>query len=348
MNEPQSRLAPDNVRLIVDTWCSKHTLDSFPWVVDPDKVEVPVVATLHELPKDFCLCSHDWGAHARKAPHQCDDCPCNAYQTTIEFLGKLDLMGRLRRDPSVYCVIDSKTTWRIDQAFVRQYLLDSQITGYIWLAAQACKRPAPTIKGFINALEIALVPSDAKKCRTHGLPYEECGPEHIRFQVVGPIDRTADQIEQWRTDAVTKALAYRRALHKQSQADAFITTPMEGTFNSSCRYCEFFEWCCADRPTSQLNTMFTERPWNPRAHVFGPNCTEPDPLVFTVDNSTLKAAYSCTTQAVMRYGWGYTSADQLGPLRTGTLVHTALEAFFKTGRPQAALTAFDHAIQTED
>lgn len=352
-NGAPDRLSTANVRAVMEAWLARHDDDSFPWIIDPNRVEVPVAHELYRVPSGeheydgaLCLCGHARRHHyrAKTACRYSDDCYCGQFQTTILFVGKLDLSPRLRRDPSILCVCDHKTTWRIDQRFVRQYQMDAQMTGYPWLCGKECGVPAHEIVGFINAIELSMVPNSTRKCPTHGVKYEECGPEHIKFQVIGPIERTEGQVERWRRDAVRLALRYRKLVSQyDTLGEGIDDLPTEGTFVGACRDCDCFEWCLADRPLQQVQHMFERRRWNPLEH----NNIAPkdvDPEMFVVDNSTLKAMATCSTQALMRYGLGYTTNEHSGPLWSGTLVHHCLEAFFKTGSPQVALEAFDELV----
>jgi len=164
---------------------------------------------------------------------------------------------------------------------------------------------------------------------------------------VRPIERTEEQVERWKRDATQKAIDFRLLCHTfPKPSESLFHIPTEGTFTGACRNCEAQEWCGQDsRPLKQLDKMFTKTHWNPRAHAFGKDAWKPDPRVYTIDNSTLKAAYTCSTQAVLRYGWDYANAESMGPLHAGTIVHSAMESFFKTGRATEAMRAFDHAVQ---
>ncbi len=64
-----------------------------------------------------------------------------------------------------------------------------------------------------------------------------------------------------------------------------------------------------------------------------------------IDNSTLKAVARCSTEAMLRYAYGYTSAEERAVLRAGTAFHTMAEVHFKGGARDDALAAFDGAYQ---
>ena len=61
--------------------------------------------------------------------------------------------------------------------------------------------------------------------------------------------------------------------------------------------------------------------------------------ILYVDNSTLSAT-SCSTEALMRYGHGYTSADERAYLKAGTSGHAAVACWFRGGTKDEALDVF--------
>jgi hypothetical protein len=337
------RLAHANVRLILETYLDKHHPDtSYPWLTDPKNVEVGVAAELYVT--KLCFCGHDEDAHDKFTdPHEgfCDACDCTSFQNKLVHVGVLDILGTSRSTGDL-CPVDHKSCSQLNARFVHQYEMDSQLSGYMWQASQLMRKPCHT--AFINAIEIGVVPSSNRKCPAHGVEYAECGPEHIKFQIIGPIERTDRQIEEWRAGAIALALKYRQLLTHTHKSIHKVR--MEGTFNGSCAYCEFREWCIADRPSKQVDKMFTQRPWKPWERVRSV-VKKPDPHTLYVDNSTLKTAASCSTQALMRYGLGWSSTEQHGPLNTGTAVHKGLEVWFKGSSNTQALDAFDEIYQEQ-
>jgi len=342
------RLAHDNVRLILETYIDKHNPEtSYPWFTDPKMVEVGVAADLYDAPKNECLCGHTHKSHrddvfGEHNEGSCTFCQCDAYQNKVVHVGVLDILGTSRSTNDL-CPVDHKTTGQLNARFVHQYEMDSQLSGYMWQASQLMRKPCHV--AFINAIELGVIPSSNRKCPAHGVEYAECGPEHVKFQVIGPIERTDRQIEEWREGAIVLALKYRRLLTHTHKSIHKVR--MEGTFNGGCAYCEFREWCIGDRQPKQVEKMFIQRVWAPWERV--PNVVKkPDPRVLYVDNSTLKAVASCSTQALMRYGLGWSSAEQSGPLNAGTAVHAGLERWFKGGTTSQALDAFDKAFVEDE
>lgn len=329
------RLSATNVRAVLVAYLDRNTRDDFPWITPKGRVEIGVAFDLYTT-EHGCLCGHEH-VHKKSKHSPCPRCPCTRVQTTIAHVGRLDILGQLRTDPRVPCPVDHKTTYRIDAAFVNQYTMDSQLSGYLWDAGQFVGKPAHELVAFINAIELSVLPSSNRVCAGHSVLYSECGPMHAKYQVIGPIERTRRQIEEWRSTAIALALKYRRMLHHTPDTIHEVRT--EGTFNGACGRCEYREWCLADRPANQVPKMFAQSQWEIWAHagLTGP----PDPLVLYVDNSILRATAACSTQSLMRYGLGWTSAEQSLPLAAGIAVHKALEVYFGGGSIPHALEAFD-------
>lgn len=332
------RLSHANIRTILEAWFDKHTLDSFPWITVPKWVEVPVAMPLRKW-KTTCLCGHRLRDHDGTR-ETCDLCDCNQYRDTIIHVGKLDLLAKLRRDPSVLCPVDHKSTGQLNGRFVAQFQIDSQLTGYMADAGYHCDTPPHKLVAYVNAIELSILPTSERKCGTHKVPYEECGPLHMKCQVIGPIERSKGQIEEWKDTAVDLAkrhhmlLSYNERLVHQLR--------MEGTFNGSCGYCEFREWCLQDRSYQQIDGMFSKTPWTPWDHAALP---PPKPNELYVDNSILKSVATCSTQDMMRYGKSWTSESQGGPLHAGTALHKAMEVWFGGASATRALRAFDEAYE---
>jgi hypothetical protein len=180
------------------------------------------------------------------------------------FFGRMDLVGRDRRDAS-WVVVDHKSTGRLDAAWAESWGLDSQLTGYFWSALQH----VPNLRGFyINGIEFSRLPTSDKKCPTHGLKYHECSRAHLKANIVGPVTRTPEAMEKWRNDAIRLNDKYRYYAETYDPADVG-TTPdlsaveMEGPFTSACRFCEFREWCRLGQRVETLPALFVQDEWMP-------------------------------------------------------------------------------------
>lgn len=319
--ELPARFEPSNLVACLLAWADQNPLSRFPWIVEG--VEVPFACRLHPE-DDRCACTHALALH--HGFKNCKKCSCPVYKEPY-LSGVKDLVGRMKDDPKRVIVVDHKTTSTLDRTFLQQFQLDSQFTGYIWAENQVRKcRTA-----YVNVFEIMVLPSANKKCPKHGVKFTECGPEHLNAEVKGPITRTRQQIDEWHSMAVELTARFWHSMNREMNA---VTT--EGRWNGGCRWCELKEWCIADRPLSPLSGWFEKRRWEPwkvlkqdlPAHVL------------YVDNSTLKSVATCTTQARVRYGVGYTTKQQSLPLDAGTAVHKFFESYFKGEGVKKAIRAF--------
>lgn len=330
MAEDGDRLSLENVTRLMEGYLTTRTQEDFPWIVKgPEDVECRVSAVIYgDHRKRSCLCGHQSRRHNELG---CKSCSCPRFVNCVRHVGKLDLLGRMKHDPRILCDIDHKTTYRIDARFLNQFQQDSQVTGYLYDLSQMMGVEPTTVCAFINAIEVQVVPGSTRQCKEHGVPYSECGVLHIKTQIVGPIQRTEQQFVTWQKVAYSLALRY----HLACGAPEVRTWPQEGPFSGGCGYCEFREWCLADRKVDLVHRMFEETPW---VHEGFDNLKGTETTLF-IDNSTLKATAACTTQALMRYYWGYSNAEQKGPLQAGTAVHAALEAWWKGKSKEECLQA---------
>ena len=246
------RLSWRNTSLVVDRWLETHPAASLPWTTLPEYIEAGFAYPLT------------------------DD---------IVYTGRIDDLVAYAppSQPELeWCVVDTKSTSRLSAPWRAQWIMDAQITGYVWAAQQLARAAGverPVSAGFINAVEFARLPSDPTKiCRGgtwgegHGVPYAECARYHARYEILGPYYRTPEQIEEWRVDAIRWAKEYRRlaAVARDFGATALPTIPMRGKWTKACRFCEFnsenAKFCAAGRPTAMLGTALVREPWDPLAH----------------------------------------------------------------------------------
>lgn len=65
------------------------------------------------------------------------------------------------------------------------------------------------------------------------------------------------------------------------------------------------------------------------------------PAILYIDNSTLRAAANCDTEAVVRYVLGLTTLEEKATLRSGSALHEAMAEYLRTeGDKYAAMNAF--------
>jgi hypothetical protein len=219
----QQRLTLDNTRAIMERWFETHPLDQLPFRVRPDLIEV--------------------GFRVPLVPG-------------LNLIGRCDAI--VERDGDLY-VLDHKTTGRIDTGWRHQYRLDAQMTTYVFAASATLGQRVRGI--FINGIEFARVPTTDRTCPKHRLPYAECGAEHATFEVAC-FDRSDDELSAWQTTTQTLARRYKSLLQSVHAVEDVPHLLQQGTYNGSCRFCGFKEFCEHERRAPQL--LVPSR-WNPLA-----------------------------------------------------------------------------------
>lgn len=225
---PKDRRGFDNVHATLTEWFERFpTLESLPYTVYPDKVELEI-----SVPLD------DEGRYL--------------------ITGRVDAV--VESDGHLY-VMDHKTAAKIDSFWASQFKNDSQMSGYTW--AVAAQLGAPIVGVLINGVQIGKLPSAAnRRCAKHNTDYESCGPKHATFELVA-LGRTPEQLDQWRAGAIklAKALEVLRQVVQgipiaELDLDMFLA---QGQFNGGCRWCDFREFCEAGKPRRQLKFNYRVR-----------------------------------------------------------------------------------------
>lgn len=232
------RLSYANTSRIVAYWLETHPLSALPFVVRPELVEVGVA---HPLTDDG----------------------------DIVFCGRLD--AGVDYTDSLY-IVEHKSTGRVSPLWLRGWRLDSQPTGYIWLAEQHVAKPVTGV--IINALEFSRLPSSDKRCTRHAVPYEECGHLHATFDMV-VVTRTPEQLAEWRKTAIHLAKRYRDLLTRFGDLAHVHKVRMQGMFNKSCGWCAFFDWCSMGRPPEYVAGNLVYDPWRPYDFAAGNTAHKP-------------------------------------------------------------------------
>ena len=222
------RLSFYNVGRILECWCDDHPLETLPYYVHPDFIEVGVAQPLDDN-GDYVI------------------------------TGRFDAAVQ-SWDRDDWYVMDHKTTGRLDQNFVRKFQMDSQMSTYIWVLSQT----VPNVVGaYVNAIELKRLPSDTKrKCKDHGVVYAECGHLHYNSQLF-MVQRTPAELDEWRTTALALAQEYSRLTAEIKSVADIGKARMRGMFNGSCAYCEDYDWCLSGREPELVNAMFVYSPWQP-------------------------------------------------------------------------------------
>ena len=230
------RLAYPNVHAVVAAWLESHPINQLPFQVPgPEFVEVGF-----QYPLD------DHG--------------------DIIFTGRMDLT--VRDMDGDLAPMDHKYTGRIDKFWIANFKNDSQMTGYMWVAGQHYGKRL--LKGYVNAIELSQLPTDpTRKCRLHAVPYAECGEQHGRSALI-LINRTPQQLEEWRRTALKLARRYIALRDKYgSDLDLLHRVAMQGTFHQACSRCSFAHFCTNGRPIAMLDTVLRKEHWDPLAHAMG-------------------------------------------------------------------------------
>lgn len=239
--EINPRLAKDRVLNIFEMWLDDYPLNELPWQVQTDMVEIPFQIPLTD---------------------------------NIVYCGIIDQLGTMKGTGN-WVVIDIKTTRQINKRWLKKFWMDTQVSGYIYAAQQHVSQVMGML---IGVIEIPEVKVSSAKCKLHGVPYTECDIAHAKFEWVGPITRTKEQLKSWKATAIQEAEKYRK-LHALTKAVKFVDNkpipigletidqiPQEGMFTeveytNACVACECFNFCNDSRPTHMIDNYFKHDPW---------------------------------------------------------------------------------------
>ena len=224
---PVDRLSYANTSRILSYWFETHPLTGLPFRVDPKLVEIGFAYPL------------------------VDD---------IIFCGRLDAVATSYEDRSVY-VVEHKTTGSITPHWLKNFRMDSQVSGYIWAAQN---HTAQLVVGaYLNAIEFSKLPSDpSRKCKTHATPYEECGHLHADFQLL-IVQRSQEELEEWRKTAIHLAKRYQDLVRRFPSLAELHKVRTQGKFHGACRFCAFADFCSVGRPMDLVTSMLVHDPWSP-------------------------------------------------------------------------------------
>lgn len=178
----------------------------------------------------------------------------------IEFWMKRDMLIK-GKDGFKY-PFDHKTTAQFNAFWMRQHRMGSQMSGYCWGTEQT--EGTPCQAAYINALKMFEVPTSNRKCKTHGVPYSECGLHHCEFELL-LAPRTPEMIERWRQDAIMLAQQFGVYQVAYPTVAYLAYAPRTGAFTGACRFCEFAKWCRVNFAPNLVDSYAVYDPWEPWA-----------------------------------------------------------------------------------
>lgn len=231
------RLHPLNVLNIMNLWLEQHPVELFPLEILPNMVEINFKVPLDKSGK-------------------------------IVYTGVMDLVCRDRRTNGLFN-LDWKTTASMSNLSARNFEMRSQMPGYAWALQQMTGEPV--IGTYIGLIELSKMPEivynkngTARKCRTHAVPIDKCWAEHMNSKLLA-VGITQPQIEQWKRDACRLAIKYNVLYQawKDAKQPILDHVSMNGTFNGSCDWCQFKDWCAMGRKQEHLEMMTVLEPWKP-------------------------------------------------------------------------------------
>ena len=156
--------------------------------------------------------------------------------------------------------LDHKTTGKVTAWWAKKFRQSSQLSGYAWFTRQETGSPVGQVG--VNAIEVAALPGSSKRCATHGVPYLQCRLDHCVFQVF-TYERTEDQLEAWKRDAIELAKMARTYMSVFQTIEMLRYAPRTGAFSESCIFCEVKDWCAAGFEPKMCEALTVYDPWTP-------------------------------------------------------------------------------------
>lgn len=220
----KDRRSYENVHLVVANWLSNNPPEQWPFQVDPASVEAGFEVLLDPVE--------------------------NIWYTGTPDVGAVTLNG------SRYAM-DHKSTGRMTREWRNGFRTSGQVSGYLWGLQQVTG--VTYIGMLVNGIELSKVPGSSRKCTEHGVPYAECGALHLKHDL-WPVQRTPEQLEQWKATAVWLARRYKARVVGQVPISEI---PTEGELTGACAYCACQDWCAGGRQASELTVRFQQKWWDP-------------------------------------------------------------------------------------
>ena len=179
----------------------------------------------------------------------------------VWFWGKIDMVVRDRL-MGLISVLDHKTTGKaLGVWWIKEFKLSSQLSGYTSILKK--EYDVVTDFAYVNAVRFQKLPENMGwKCKIHKVKYQECWTEHVEYQLF-KFFRNEGKLVGWERDA--RWLANRLGLLVQAYPDVTLAriAPREGTFNGSCKICEFNKFCQVDCVETQIDELLVKDAWEP-------------------------------------------------------------------------------------
>ena len=223
--QPGDRLSYENIEKCLTGWFDKYGPGELPYVVEPGTVEVPFALPLTK---------------------------------EVVYAGRIDALVRPRGGTGLW-LLDTKSTGNPDKKFKAQFKIGSQMSGYYWAAQQLFKEDIEGI--YINVVHTGKVPSSYGKCKTHSLPYAECGIWHMKHGIE-KFYRSPGEIASWLADAKALATEWYEMLARPFPS--LDTIDQRGRWiYQACALCDYHEFCQRGRDPVYACNNFEVRPWVP-------------------------------------------------------------------------------------
>lgn len=186
-------------------------------------------------------------------------------QPDVVFVGTLDALVRDKATGLIYVLDHKTTTWDVNPTYERQFHMGSQLSGYLWIGQQLVEQlglKEPITGALINAIQIRKIPDSDRKCKLHGLKYNQCGLLHLGSQLLGPYTRTQEQLSNWlrQADRLVDVVEENKFRAVSLINNGYMMRQQEGQFNGHCSNCEFFDFCRRGRPWGKLDSLYKKNP----------------------------------------------------------------------------------------
>ena len=221
----EEMMSKSNLKTVIDVYCEKRPVASFPWEVVEREKTVGV-----EL------------------------------EDGLKMWFKRDMLVRDKKT-GLHYPVDHKTRWgQINEWWTKKFRKCSQFTGYIWATRELTGEPVDKI--YVNAISCGKLPDSTRKCRVHGVPYLECRRQHVQFELL-IYPRLEEQIEKWRRDVVHWAKQARGYFEIFNSVEMLPHALRRGEFNEGCTFCEFADWCREGFVADLMEEYTVYDPWRP-------------------------------------------------------------------------------------